>query len=252
MCSSDLAVALVEADTGEPVIAAQRFGQGKVAAVLTDSLWRWQLEPGQGAPYEKFWAQLLDWLTPSKEEREETPLDLFADVEQLFLGDAITLQARPGNPAITAAACEITAPDGRMISFPMTQQAVVTSTGRSFQGFGLEFKAPEPGLHTAVATATVNGQRVASAPYSFFVKPFSPETAPHPANAALLRALAESSGGRYLLPDEVPAALSHLQLKSAEEGRLTYTSLWNRWPVLACLVGLLTVEWVVRKMRNLP
>ena len=73
-----------------------------------------------------------------------------------------------------------------------------------------------------------------------------------PANAALLRALAESSGGRSLLPDEVPAALSHLQLKSAEEGRLTYTSLWNRWPVLACLVGLLTVEWVVRKMRNLP
>ena len=246
------AVALAETETGAPVIAAQRFGQGKVAAVLTDSLWRWQLEPGAGGAYEKFWAQLLDWLTPSKEETTEALLDLFADVEQLFRGDVITLQARVSDPTVTAVACEIHAPDGRQITFPMTPQAVVTSTGRSHPGFGLEFTTQEAGLHRAVAVATVNGQRVASAPYSFFVKPFSPEAAPRPANAAWLRALAESSGGRYLLPTEVADALAELEFPTTEESRVTYATRWNTWPVLLGLVGLLTVEWVVRKMKNLP
>jgi hypothetical protein len=246
------AVTLAETDSGAPVIAAQRFGQGKVAALLTDSLWRWQLEPGAGGVYEKFWARLLDWLTPTRPDAEEAALDLFADAEQLFLGEVLMLQARAADPAIRAVTCEVVAPDGRRISFPMTPQAVVTTTGRSFPGFGLEFTAQEPGLHRAVATAIREGQRIESAPCSVYVKPFAPETAPRPANAELLRALATASGGRHLLPAELPAALANLELPTTEESRVTYATRWNTWPVLLGLIGLLTVEWILRNRRHLP
>jgi len=246
------AVALAETEDSEPVIAAQRFGQGKVVAVLTDSLWRWQLHPGQANTFGKFWNQLLEWLTPAATETQPFELDLFADSEQVYLGDPLPLQARLSGAESAAVICEIQTPDERKITFPMTPRTVTTSTGKTYQGFGLEFTGQNPGLHTAVAVTTVDGKRVESAPYSFFLKPFTPETAPRPANFDLLKALATASGGKYLQPDELNAVLAALDLTGTEEERVTYASLWNTWPVWACLTALLAVEWVIRKMRNLP
>src|SRR6185295_1052820 len=103
-----------------------------------------------------------------------------------------------------------------------------------------------PGLHTAVAEVEVDGKKVESAPYSFFLKPFTPESNPRPANTDLLAALAKASGGKLLEPSEVDKALSALTLAGSEETRVQYSSLWNIWPMLACLVALLSVEWAVR------
>lgn len=247
------AVALVETEQGEPVIAAQRFGQGKVAAVLTDSLWRWQLEPGTERAYEKFWARLLDWLTPAAEELPPNRIELSADAEQYFLGESVPLKARLATETPDAAVqCEIRAPDGRRILFPMTAQTLTTTAGATFQGYRLDFAAPEPGLYTAVARAQLDTGALESEPVSFYVRSHSPELAPRPANETLLRALSEATGGQYLQPDEVGAALLGLELEGTEELRATYRSLWNTWPVLLVLVGLLTTEWFLRKLRNLP
>ena len=44
------ATTLITAETPggrQPVLVIQKYGQGKVAAILTDSLWRWQLAPGK-------------------------------------------------------------------------------------------------------------------------------------------------------------------------------------------------------------
>ena len=42
-----------------------------------------------------------------------------------------------------------------------------------------------------------------------------------------------------------------LQVIEKQERRIEYASLWqNRW-MLACLIGLLAVEWIVRKSGGL-
>ena len=51
--------------------------QGKIVAVLTDSLWRWQLNPGSERPYGKFWGQVIEWMSPS-----ESSLDPGLDPER--------------------------------------------------------------------------------------------------------------------------------------------------------------------------
>ena len=253
------ALSLVAAATeggAHPVVLAQRYGQGKVIAVLTDSLWRWQMNPGKENAYSRFWNQMIQWLLPAQAELEEFQVDLFADSDQLLKGETITLNARltgakAPDPSISSLTCEMTTPDARQIPFTMARQNVTAASGQVYPGFSLPFQAEVAGLHRAVAVATIGGKRVDSAPYSFFVKPYTPESSPRPGNTELLQALAEESGGRFCEAGEVDAVLSALNLRTTQEETVRYQSLWDQPPVLACLLCLVAIEWIIRKVRNL-
>ena len=77
---------LVAAKTAEgayPLILSQEYGQGKVVAIFTDSLWKWQLSPEdiKNRPYQRFWDQLISWLSPKNEKTTEKELEAFVDKE---------------------------------------------------------------------------------------------------------------------------------------------------------------------------
>jgi len=240
-----------------PLLVVQRYGEGKVAAVLTDSLWRWQLDPGPGRPYAVLWNQLLHWLSPYESEVAPYEIELTTASEQAFLGEALALEARISGaggaaPEPTATVCEIETPDGRRLPLEMPRQTVQTATGQRLPTYRTEFTPDMPGLHRAVARAQFAGTNVESGVCSFFVKPYSPELEPRPANTALLQALCESSGGRFCAPEELEAALLALPVPTVQEARVLFRTLWNTTAVLACLIGLLVVEWTLRKSRNLP
>lgn len=254
---------LVAAETAggpQPIIIAQRYGQGKTVAILTDSLWRWKLSPkaAENKPYQRFWDQLLSWLSPAEEELAPRQLDIFQDKEQIFLGEEIEFSARLGkaegdsDDGVTMA-CEITTPDKRRIPFPMAKQHVVTPSGKSFPGFAVKFKAEIPGLHYAMATTEIAGKQVTSASVSFFVKPFTPESVPRPANVEALKALSRNSGGKFFDDaEELDEALSSLKFTGMEEENVEYSSLWENVAVISCLLALLSLEWTIRKWRNMP
>ncbi len=253
---------LVEADTpagAHPIVVSLRYGQGKVAAVFTDSLWKWQLSPDArtSQPYQRFWDQFIAWLTPEEEVLEGKRLDIAADREQIYLGEALELTAQ-GSKAdaldeALAVQCVITGPDGRAVPFDMANRYIPTASGKSIPGRGYSFQSDQPGLHTAWAQARIGGQKVQSDPISFFVKPFTPESMPRPANSAALQAISRSSGGRYCESTEALDRTLNGLLFSAEEDEISeYSSLWQHWMILGCLLGLLTVEWIVRKSVNMP
>jgi hypothetical protein len=254
---------LVEAQTDagrKPVLVVHRYGQGKVAAIFTDSLWRWKLDPGAEAldPYRRFWEQLTGWLSPAEEDLKPYSLDLFADRENTFLGDEIELSARfgaggAGIPESIRVTCELTAPDGRRTPFAMNRQPILAPSGQSLPGYGLRHKSDTPGLHSAAAVARVGERDVRSDPISFFVQAFTPETAPKPLNTAALRSLAARSGGRFHeTVAELTEALASLPVKVREEETVRYVTLWQRPWVISCLLLLLCVDWAVRKWRNMP
>lgn len=237
----------------QPLLAVQRFGQGKVVAILTDSLWRWTLEPGEGRPYERFWAQLLQWLTPEQEKTSAFDLDLFASSDRVFPGEVLDLSASLGGgntPPGAAVTVEIQTPDGRRLPFPMAAQTI-TAGGKAMPGFAVKYTAEAAGFHKAIATTEVDGRKVESAPLSFFVQGTQAETRPRAVNVDLLKALAASSGGKFCEPAEVNAALAAVVPQGREEARVSYRSLWNNWFALAALVGILTLEWIVRRRANM-
>jgi hypothetical protein len=247
-----------QTDSGvQPLIVFQRFGQGKILAVLTDSLWRWQLERQDTADsYFRFWNQMLNFLLPAESEAAPVQLDLFADTERLYLGDALVLNARyaalsKADAPPETLTCTIRTPDSRALPFVMQRQTVTTGASGAAATYTVRFQAEGPGLYRAAASVNVSGTPVESPAYSFFVKPFTPESLPRPPDLDLLRALAASSTGRYLLPGEVADAMTAIPIKPREESLVTFHSLWNNLPVLACLLALLAVEWIVRKIKGL-
>lgn len=243
-------------DTGtHPLVVTRRYGQGRVVAVLTDSLWRWKLQPDPSKPYERFWTQLMGWLMPKQEEMAAYELVLGGDTEQTWLGETVNLNARLGGTrgrGVTGASVtlEIESPDGRKVPYPMTAQTITTSTGESLPGFTLPFPVKEPGLHRAIARTEADGQKVASDPFSFFVKPFTPETKPGPLNLDALTTLASASGGKFCEPNELTAAIQALRTENKETENIRVSSLWNRQAIILVLIGLLTAEWIYRKVKG--
>ncbi|NQU12343.1 hypothetical protein HQ590_16220, partial [bacterium] len=108
------------------------------------------------------------------------------------------------------------------------------------------------GLYSAAALTEIKGRKIVSASQPFFVRPFTPEASPRPANIDLLKALARASQGQFCEPAELTEVLGGLTFQGAEEERVGYTNLWNTLTILACLAGLLSLEWLVRKLNNLP
>jgi uncharacterized membrane protein len=258
---SPAAQVLVNVDAPEgalPVVATQRYGQGKVTVILTDSLWRWQLGPeaSKTAPYQRFWTQLISWLLPQEEDVEEDQLDLFTDRDQLYLGDELDLHARIGGQDASPAdgiECVITMPDGREIPYRMKPSQVVTPSGKTFAGFALPFKAEAPGLHKAVATAMINGVTKKSDPLTLYVRPFSPETMPRPINADVLQTIAKASEGAWHETiQDLNKALSALEPAAIEEETAEFQTLWRNWPTIIALMTLLGLTWALRKLRNMP
>lgn len=239
----------------QPLLITQKYGEGKVVAILTDSFWRWQLTPGQARPYAQFWRQLLEWFSPPETTLEKYDLDLFADTGVLAVGENIALKARFSGqdrepPASPGVVCEVQTPDNRRIPLTLSRQDVNLS-GRRYTGYGIEFAPQTPGLHRAVARVEIEGRQIESAPYSFYVQPFTPENRPQPVNVPVLQGLAESSRGKFLEPGAVNAVLAGLRADARQESRVEYATLWQHWRVLACLMGLLFLEWISRKVRGM-
>ena len=252
---SAAALTLVEAETEagvEPLLLSQVHGQGKVLAILTDSLWRWAMQPSADKPFAFFWRQVIEWMSPSAGDTGQVALELFTDAAMIAAGESVMLQARLIEPADAPPrtwklACNVRAPSGRTIPLTFAPRLIPGPGGREVQGYAAEFVPEEAGNWKAVASTEVDGRTVESAPCFFSVRAVSQELAERPANVRVLRALAGGSGGRYAEPETLDAILRGLHVVEKQERRLEYQSLWqNRW-LLACLIALLAIEWVSRK-----
>lgn len=242
-----------------PMVAAQRYGEGKVITILTDSLWRWQLGPEASGkqPYQRFWTQLISWLLPQEQERTGKGIELTADHEQVFFGESIALHARidgSGDHKVPdRVECTVTLPDHRQVPYGMNPGQVTTPEGKSFAGFSLPFTPEAAGSYSAIAKVTSAGHTELSEPVLFFVQPFSPETKPRPIEAKLLAALSKASRGTYF--DSV-ADLNHglgsLQFKAVEEETAHFETLWRNWLTVILLMLALASSWTLRKLKNLP
>lgn len=253
---------LVTAETPRgrlPLIVTQRYGEGRVAAVFTDTLLRWQMAPEESERqlYGRFWNQLLAWMIPEEEDVDRPRMELFTDQDHVYRGESVELSARYVDPDRDSARgpieIRITRPDGRDTTYQTEARQITTDRGRSYPGYALTFTPDEPGHYTAVAVSGTGVDRLQSDPVSFNVRAYSAETMPMPARTDILRALSAASGGLYFEnEDRLNQTLSGLSLRVIEEERTLYESLWRRWLILVLLMTLLTVSWMIRKIRNMP
>jgi uncharacterized membrane protein len=253
------AFTLVEAQTdkgAQPILVSRVYGQGKVLAVLTDSLWRWNMEAGAEKPYPKFWKQIVQWMSPSGGDLDKYHLELFTDAGTIAVGDPAILQGRLVIPPDETrknwkVACEVTTPSDRTVPLAMTGKTITAAGGGDIPGYIAEFTPAEPGTFKAVATVEIDGKKVVSAPCLFTVRSTSQETILKPVNDKVLKNLARTSSGRYAEVSAMDGVLQGVTVHEKSEHKLEYHSLWQTPFMIGLLIALLSVEWIVRKARNM-
>ena len=141
----------------------------------------------------------------------------------------------------------VTDPKGQLLNVP-----VRAGVGMSLANYD---KTLEPGDYWARVRATVNGQAIAGiAVTRFHVNGRDPELDDSTADYSLLREVSHASGGEFLTPEQLLEKLGHWAqhgLPGLSLTRQEQITLWDNWFSLLLIVGLLTIEWSIRKKRGL-
>ena len=110
----------------------------------------------------------------------------------------------------------------------------------------------QPGDYRVTVTAMSGGESLGEATARFSVSDQDIELDQPAAEPSLLASLARqtaNAGGAGLAPEELPSVLEQLskQANEFEEEVLRKVTLWDTWPMLLAFVGVLSIEWFLRK-----
>lgn len=237
-----LAVAMSAGGTPQPLIASQRYGQGRSVIFAGEASWRWRMmKPADDTSYETIWRQLARWITAGAQQ----PV-MIAPLSPSVPGitDRISIVVRDEDyrPVANAeVAIELTAPDGAR-----RQLAAALSNPQDGR-YGVATRFDQPGVYKIDAIATRSGVRVGTASRPVLVGGVDLEMTQPRLNDAVLRRLAAESNGRYLAVGDAGELPALLRESRAEAGTPEMRDLWhNGWSLLA-IVGLLAAEWVARR-----
>ena len=241
-----------------PLVVVKQQGAGRVAVVLSDTLWRWRVAApgwtGKLSVYDTFWGQLLDWLAP--------------DQEGLLSGGRIELQSerpfyRQGEKAAVQAewigkgeapfiSLEAAVKDPSGTSKPMQLQAAVwrNPDGRRITGFRGEIATATTGVYEVTAHAAWTGGE-ARANTRIAVAASPEERRGEAPDAEFLRAIAKQSGGAYFSRGEGDKWLKQLPKVSRLTEREVVTDVWNHPLAAILLLACLCAEWWLRRRRGL-
>ncbi|MCK4408973.1 MAG: hypothetical protein KAW67_02740, partial [Candidatus Eisenbacteria sp.] len=109
-----------------------------------------------------------------------------------------------------------------------------------------------PGPYVLRAIASLGGEDVGDATGEFIVERFSLEDSETRRRSALLRRIADESGGGYYSPETLSGLPEDVPMAWTERTTTSEFELWNSpWLLLGC-VGILSAEWALRRKLGLP
>jgi len=267
---------LLQADSGDPALVVTQSGQGRVAVFGADSTWdAWQQSPEAAIGYEQFWRRLVVWLTWQKDQQE--PLWVKLDKRRVnheageSLQFSFGLRDKAGN-AVPDATFE-----GKVIRSPRPSGGEGPGVRETEFPVRLTHKdrgtfeaAKEPGEYQLVMKAKSKDLQAESTPTRFFIVAEDVESMPPLADQQLLRGIADASEGQYhqageaalaqvldALRDQLGKESRHKTIRwpdwkrvpTSDQARDQIVGMWNSFALLglALFIGLLTLEWSLRR-----
>jgi hypothetical protein len=238
-----------------PVFVVGQAGRGKTAAFLAQSTGAWlKLTLGSGGqtPYHKFWGQTLRWLAG-----EEARFGGQAETLQAHLGRA---QYRPGEQvALYARALDAS---GQLSSAAAVEAAVQGPGGKNFTvtlsplhdesgSYQARWPAGAPGTYKLLVSGRLDRQDLGKKELTFAVGKPNQEFYPLDLNEALLRRIAERTGGRYMPLCDARNLVRDLKSGQRTRRTLHELPLFNLPLFFLLFAGLVTAEWVLRKRNEM-
>jgi hypothetical protein len=229
-----LAFAPEDGGPEEPLLVTQPYGLGTVAWLATATTWRWQTRTdATDTRHQRFWRQLTRHLAGQAQQ----PRQVTVAVQD----DALVLRARLHSPAfepltLARPSARVTAPDGSV-----TETSLIPGSlpGEYVSRLG----GRAPGVHK-VDLVLDDGSVVTR-----FVRlgQENLEQRVPVQNVALLKRIAEATGGRYWTAETsggIPDTLTYAGSGVRERQVLP---LWNMPAAFLLLLGLKLGEWLLRR-----
>jgi len=235
-----------------PVLITRQVQEGRTMAIATDSTWNWNFrrvgEGGSGRYYQKFWENIIAWMTG---EPETNPIQIETDKEKYREHEKVVIHFKVGgkdyNP-LPGVEVDIV-----LNSLPKGQELVRETVKTDEHGEGrFEFAPGGEGFYSAKVTMDSDGE-VLSGETRFIV--FSPqiEFQKPLVNETLLQALSKVTGGRHQVLEE-GMSIGNLTFPNPEvevKSSSRMVSLWSSWWTYGLIVGFLVVEWWLRRKSGL-
>ena len=237
-----LAVALTAGGTPQPLIAAQRYGQGRSLVFAGEASWRWRMMlPAEDPSYETIWRQLARWITAGSQGAVAIGA-MSPAVAGITDRVSVVVRDEDFQPVANAeVAVVLTAPNGERRQLPAALSS--PQDGR----YAVAARFDQQGVYRIDATATRSGERIGMASRPVLVGGVDLEMTQPRLNDALLKRLAAESSGHYLAADEAGRLPSLLRESRAEAGSPETRDVWHNGWSLLLIVGLLAAEWVARR-----
>ncbi len=227
-----------------PLLVTQFAGAGRTALQASDETFRWTSFLGSDLYYQRYWGQMLRWLSRGRLSGQVDGLELMVDPKQANLGQPIRFQVTLGGHRIAASEnteveLAIAGSDGRDRNVKLPR---IGQTGSIYQATISDLA---PGSYRAVLLRPIS-----EAPPSedFTITAPPGEQATLRANVEGLRQLAEQSRGRFYLESDAQQLFDELPPgKPTRLGPLPSVPIWNAWWVALLFVVLITSEWILRR-----
>jgi hypothetical protein len=235
---------------GLPVLlASQYYGAGRVLFVGSPEIWR--LRAIDEVYYDRFWTKAIREVGQARLKRGNNRGTLLLERTQYVRGQTVRVRAQLLSPqfeplvapSITA---EVYDPDGRPMLPPLTLQRDENREGQ-FVG---SFRVGASGVWRIELPIPQSADALTE---KLDVVLPSLETDNARQNAQLLRLIASETGGEYFAIREAAVGVPKRLPNRGEEFQIDQQlrTLWDRQWLMYLLVGLLSVEWLTRKLLKL-
>jgi uncharacterized membrane protein len=242
--ASVLAVTGGAGGIARPLVAVQRYGQGRSMIFSGEGAWRWRmLLPSTDRSYDTFWRQSLRWLALPATDPVAIRLPAAAAP-----GDTLTVTVLARNESFTpqpgaTVDVQVTSPGGRTETIHAVEAHGTDDAG----AYAAPFRADGPGVYRVRADARQGARSIGSAATSMLIGGSDPEMTDPRLNQAVLQRLALRSGGRLVAAGESAAVADQLRAAVPAARLAVAHDVWQTGWSFAAILMLLIGEWLLRR-----
>lgn len=253
-------IATVHDDRGDyPALVVQRFGNGRVGALMISDLWRWGMHDMEmHKDMDKAWRQLFRWLVTDVPNR----IDFQVEPKPGDPDEAMSLQVRVrdkafqpmDNVSVVLHVRTITnGPAGGELATSTNAVRLLAEPAATEAGlYEVTYIPRETGGYLAEAVVTDSaGAEVGRAEAGWTADPSAEEFSSLKPNRPLLEQIAKQTGGQLIAADKLDDFAAGLPNRRAPITEDWSFPLWHRSAVFLFALACFIAEWGLRRWKGL-
>lgn len=252
LVAKDTARVLIETDAGDPILLTTSVG-GRVAAFAGADTWKWRTEYSIEI-HKRFWRQMILWLA-GQDGLTGEDVWIYMPQRRFQLGQNVTFKT--GITSANEDAIDDVNFEAKLIRPDGSQEAItINPEAEDYSGEIEKDNLKSPGLYAIEVVGRSGSREIGESRTEFVIFDNDLEKSVTSADAEQLARLAYQTrefGGQVYQPEEFESLLNEI-LRLAPENKIEIPKRWrlaDTWQdalaFVLLFVGLLTVEWFLRK-----